>query len=59
MWGRIEPPLGMRRTHLSLQFCVKLISTELNPAYSVVFHSDIISTYEEKEKGYQTIRIKD
>ena len=32
-----EPPLGMRRTRLSLQYCVKLLSNEVNPAYSAVF----------------------
>ena len=39
-----DPPLGMR-TRLSLKYCVKLISNEVNPAYSAVFQSDIVSTY--------------
>ena len=41
-----EPPLGMRRTRLSLQYCVKLMSNEVNPAYSAVFQSDFVATYE-------------
>ena len=32
-----EPPLDMRRTRLSLQYGVKLMSNEVNPAYSAVF----------------------
>ena len=40
-----EPPLGMRRTRLSLQYGVKLMSNEVNPAYSAVFQSDIVATY--------------
>ena len=44
-----EPPLGMRRTRLSLQYCVKLMSNEVNPAYSAVFQSDIVATYEAKK----------
>ena len=36
-----EPPLGTRRTRLSLQYCVKLMSNEVNPAYSAVFQSDM------------------
>ena len=32
-----EPPLGISWTPLSLQYCVKLISNEVNPAYSAVF----------------------
>ena len=45
-----EPPLGMRRPRLSLQYCVKLMSNEVNPAYSAVFQSDIVATYEAKER---------
>ena len=42
-----EPPLGMRRTtRLSLQYYVKLMSNEVNPAYSAVFQSDFVATYE-------------
>ena len=40
-----EPPLGMRSTRLCLQYCVKLISHEVNPAYSAAFQSDIVATY--------------
>ena len=43
-----EPPLDMRRTRLSLQYGVKLMSNEVNPAYSAVFQSDIVATYEAK-----------
>ena len=41
-----ESPLDMRRTRLSLQYCVKLMSNEVNPAYSVVYQSDIVAAYE-------------
>ena len=54
-----EPPLGMRRTRLCLQYCVKLVCNEVNSAYLAVFQSYIIATYEAKRKGYQTIGIKD
>ena len=45
-----EPPLDMRRTRLSLLYGVKLMSNEVNPAYSAVFQSDIVATYEAKER---------
>ena len=32
-----EPPLDMGKTRLSLQYCVKLMYNEVNPAYSAVF----------------------
>ena len=53
-----EPSLGMRRTRLSFQYCVKLVSNKVNPTYSAVFQSDIVASYEAK-KGHQTIGIKD
>ena len=37
-----EPPLDLRRTRLSLQYGVKLMSNQVNPAYSTVFQSDIV-----------------
>ena len=40
-----EPPLDMRRTRLSLQYCVKLMSNEINPGYSAGFQSDIVASY--------------
>ena len=40
-----EPPLDMRRTRLSLQYGVQLMSNEVNPAYLAVFQSDIVATY--------------
>ena len=43
-----EPPLDMR-TRLSLQYGVKLMSNEVNPAYLAVFQSDIVATYEAKQ----------
>ena len=39
----------MRRTRLSLQYCVKLMSNDVNPAYSAVFQSDIVAIYAAKE----------
>ena len=32
----IEAPLGMRKTRLSLQYCVKIMSNDVHPAYSTV-----------------------
>ena len=52
-----EPPLAMR-THLSLQYCVKLMSNEINPTYSAVFQSDIITTYEEKENTIKPLKLR-
>ena len=52
-----EPPLGMR-THLSLQYCIKFMSNEVNPAYSAVFQSDIIATYEAKERAIKPLRLR-
>ena len=37
-----EPPLDIRKT--GLQYDVKLMSTEVNPAYSAVFQTDIVAT---------------
>ena len=53
-----EPPLGMRRTHLSLQYCVKLMSNEVNPAYSAVFQSDIVATFEVNERAIQPLGLR-
>ena len=52
------PPLDMRRTYLSLQYCVKLMSNEVNPAYSAVFQSDIVATYEAKERAIKPLGIR-
>ena len=43
-----EPPLDIGRTRLSLQYCAKLMSNEVNHAYSAVFQSDNVATYEAK-----------
>ena len=53
-----EPPLDMRRTRLSLQFGVKLMSNEVNPAYSAVFQSDIVATYEAKERAIKPLGLR-
>ena len=53
-----EPPLGMRRTRLSLLYCVKLMSNEVNPAYSAVFQSDIVATYEAKERAIKPLGLR-
>ena len=50
-----EPSFGMRRTCLSLQYCVKLISNEVNPTYSSVFQSVIVATYEAKERAIRPL----
>ena len=48
----------MRKTRLSLQYCVKLMSNEVNPAYSAVFQSDIIATYKAKERAIKPLRLR-
>ena len=53
-----EPPLVMRRTRLSLQYCVKIVSNEVNPAYSAVFQSDIAATYEAKERAIKPLGLR-
>ena len=53
-----EPPLDMRRTCLSLQYCVKLISNEVSLAYSSVFQSDIVVNYEVKENVIKTLGLR-
>ena len=53
-----EPPLDMRRTRLSLQYGVKLMSNEVNPAYSAVFQSDIVATYEAKERAIKPLGLR-
>ena len=50
-----ELPLGTRRTRLPLQYCVKRMSNEVNPASSAVFQSDIVATYEEKERDIKPL----
>ena len=52
-----EPPLDMR-TRLSLQYGVKLMSNEVNPAYSAVFQSDIVVTYEAKERAIKPLGLR-
>ena len=53
-----EPPLDMRRTCLSLQYGVKLMSKEVNAAYSAVFQSDIVATYEAKERAIKPLGLR-
>ena len=53
-----EPPLDMRRIRLSLQYGVKLMSNEVNPAYSAVFQSDIVATYEAKERAIKPLGLR-
>ena len=48
----------MRRTRLSLQYGVKLMSNEVNPAYSPVFRSDIVATYEAKERAIKPLGLR-
>ena len=55
--GGNEPPLDMRRTRLSLQYGVKLMSNEVNSAYSAVFQSDIVATYEAKERAIKPVSV--
>ena len=48
----------MRRTRLSLQYCVKVISNEVNPAYSAVFQSNIVASYEAKERAIKPLGLR-
>ena len=43
---------------LSLQYCVKLMSNEVNPAFSDVFQSDIIAIYQVKEKVIKPLGLR-
>ena len=43
------------RTRLFLQYCVKLISNEVSPA---VFQSDILATYEAKERAIKPLGLR-
>ena len=47
-----EPPLDMRRKRLSLQYGVKLMSNE------AVFQSDIVATYEAKERAIKPMGLR-
>ena len=49
------PPLGMGRTRLSLQYCVKLVSNDVRPAYLSVFQSDIVATCDAKERAIKPL----
>ena len=53
-----EPSLGMRMTRLSLQYCVKLMSNEVNPAYSVVYQSNFVATYGAKEMAIKPLGLR-
>ena len=52
-----ELPLDMR-TRLSLQYCVKLMSNEVKPAYSAVFQSDIVAAYKVKERANKPLGLR-
>ena len=43
-----EPPLHLCRQKLSMQYCLRLSSTSQNPAYSAIFKSKFISSFERK-----------
>ena len=53
-----EPPLCMRRKRLSLQYNVRLMSNEVNPAHSAVFQSDFVATYEVKERAIKPLGLR-
>ena len=53
-----EPLFAMRRTCLSLQYCVKLMSSEVNPASSTVFQCDIVDTYAAKERAIKPLGLR-
>ena len=43
-----EPPFGMRKTRLSLQYCVKLMANEVN----------LVATYAAKEKAIKPLGLR-
>ena len=53
-----EPPLDTRRTHISLQYCVKLMSNDVNPDHSAAFRSDIVDTNEAKVKTIKPLGLR-
>ena len=53
-----DPPLDMRRTRPSFQYCVKLMSNEVNPTYSAVFQSDIVASYEATERAIKPLGLR-
>ena len=48
----------LKRTCLSLQCCVKLMSIEVNPTYLAVFQYTIVATYEVKEKVVKPLGLR-
>ena len=48
----------MRRTRLSLQYCVKLMSIEVKPAYLAIIKSDIVTPYEAKERPIKPLGLR-
>ena len=53
-----ESSLGIRTTPLSLQYCVKLMSNEVNPAYSAVSQSVLVATHEAKERAIKPLGLR-
>ena len=53
-----NPPLYLRRTRLSLQYCSQLMSNERNPAYPVVFQPQYRALYENKEKAIKPLGLR-
>ena len=45
-------------SRLFLQYCVKLMSNEVNPAYSAVFQSNFLATYEAKERAIKPLGLR-
>ena len=41
-----------------MQYCVKPMSNEVNPAYSAVFQSDIVATYEAKARAIKPLGLR-
>ncbi len=53
-----EPPLHIRRTKLALQYSVKIMSDEANPANPVVFQPSLVATYESKPNAIRPLGLR-
>ena len=53
-----EPPLHLRRQKLSMQYCLRLSSTSQNPAYSAIFNSKFISSFDRKPNQIPPLGIR-
>ena len=53
-----ETPLDIRRIRLSCEYCVKFMSSDVNPGYSAVFQSDIVVIYDARENATKSLGLR-